>query len=249
MDLMRAVGLAHLQALRNRLDVVANNIANVNSTGFKTERARFRTSVFEMPQAGGVEGLGRVQFILPAGVFRDMAQGAIDVTNNPLDVAIDGEGFFVVETADGERLYTRAGNFTLNADRELVTATGERVLDDSGAPIAFTVSDNRITIDEDGKIFTERGEVAQLGLVRFDRPQQLERRGNGLLTSDETPIPVDPGETRIVQGALERANVKPIVEMTRMIKILRSYQEMQRALDRSRETEQRALDRLPRVQA
>ncbi len=249
MDLMRAVGLAHLQALRNQLDVVANNIANMNATGFKAERARFRTTVFEMPQAEGVVGLGRVQFIVPTGVFRNMTQGAIDVTNNPLDVAIEGEGFFVVETADGERLYTRAGNFTLNGDRELVTATGERVLDDSGAPIAFDVSDSRITIDKEGKIFTERGEVAQLGVVRFARLQDLERRGNGLLASDETPVPVDPGETRIVQGALERANVEPIVEMTRMIKILRSYQEMQRALDRSREAEQRAIDRLPRVQA
>ncbi|RMF67113.1 MAG: flagellar basal-body rod protein FlgF, partial [Alphaproteobacteria bacterium] len=103
--------------------------------------------------------------------------------------------------------------------------------------------------DEEGKIFTERGEVAQLGLVRFERPQQLERRGDGLLATTETPLPVEPGAARVVQGALERANVNPIVEMTRMIKILRSYQEMQRALDRSRETEQRAIDRLPRVQA
>ncbi len=249
MDLMRAVGLAHLEALRNQLDVVANNIANVNSTAFKTERARFRTEVFEMPQGGGVVGLGRVQFVLPAGVFRDMAQGAIDVTNNPLDVAIEGDGFFVVQTDQGEQLYTRAGNLTLNADRELVTVTGARVLDDSGAPIAFETTDNRITIDEEGKIFTERGEVAQLGLVRFERPQQLERRGDGLLATTETPLPVEPGAARVVQGALERANVNPIVEMTRMIKILRSYQEMQRALDRSRETEQRAIDRLPRVQA
>lgn len=248
MELMRAVGLAHLQTLRTQLDVVANNVANMNSTAFKGERARFKSFVFEMPQVP-VAGLKRVSLVVPEGVFRDMTQGSIAVTNNPLDLAIEGDAFFVVESPDGEQLFTRAGNFALNADRELVTATGERVLDDGGAPIAFEVTDRQITIDQDGRVFAERGEIARLGLVRFDDAQRLERRGNGLFATTEAPIAVEPGGARVVQGALEKANVEPIFEMTRMIKILRSYQQMQQALERGRETEQRAIDRLPQVQA
>ncbi len=247
MNVMLAVGLAHQQAMRQRMDVVASNIANSSTVGFKAERARFRDEIYQM--AGTRPGsLREIHFVVVDGLFRDMSEGPIEVTNNPLDLAIRGRGFFAVEGEDGNTYYTRFGSFQLDGARELVLPSGEKVLGADGRPIAFAPEDTDIRIDETGVIRSARGEIGRLRVVQFDDETKLERRGNTLLASPDEPVEAVEG-FRVVQGALEASNVKPIVEMTKMIQILRAYQAMQRSVETGNRVEERAIERLPRVQA
>ncbi|RMF12732.1 MAG: flagellar basal-body rod protein FlgF [Alphaproteobacteria bacterium] len=247
MNVMLAVGLAHQQAMRQRMDVVASNIANSSTVGFKAERARFRDEVYEMP--GSQPGqLRRIHFVVVDGLFRDMAEGPIEVTGNPLDLAIKGKGFFTVEGRDGNTYYTRFGSFQLNGDRELILPSGEKVLDAGDQPIVLAPEDTDIRIDEAGVLHGAQGPIAQLRIVQFDDEKKLERRGNTLLASSDEPKDAEQ-DFRIVQGALEASNVKPIVEMTKMIQVLRAYQAMQRSVETGNRVEERAIERLPSVQA
>jgi len=147
-----------------------------------------------------------------------------------------------VETEDGER-YTRAGNFTLNEAGELVTASGNRVLDDGGAPIAIPPEAISITVGRDGTIATEQGPLGQVQVVRFANEQALLRRENNLYDpNQEVPQPVD--EPQVVQGMVEGSNVMGVVEMTRLISTLRSYQAAQTLVKEEAQIQEDAIQAL-----
>ncbi len=247
MDTVVSVGLSHQTALMRRMDVLANNIANASTTAFKAGRVVFGDYLFTM-QGDAPASLRQVHMVLDHGVVPDFREGSIETTNNPLDLAIQGSGFLVVETEGGERLYTRAGVLTRNERGELVTPSGARVLNDADRPIVIDATDINIEITEDGRIRSEMGEIAQLKLVDFADHQKLERHGERLFSTDQPELPA-PAGTRLIQGALEGSNVNAIEEITEMINVLRSYQSMERSLKSYSDLRDRAVERLSRVQA
>ena len=242
------VGLSRQIALRRELDVIANNLANLGTTGFKAESVLFeqhlkssaRTDNFTVPQDR------QVRFVLDRETRTDLSQGAFAQTGSKLDVAIDGEGFFAVDTPQGER-YTRAGGFALSSTGALTTPSGYQVLG-TGGPIVLDPNDTEITIARDGTISTRDGERGRLRLVRFENPSQLTKQGDNLYSSEAQPLPVEP-RTTVVQGSIEKSNVHSVLEIGRMIEVTRAYTSLASLMSRTDELRRTAIERLADVPA
>lgn len=202
------IALSAQIALLRRTDIIANNIANLSTNGFKGEQMPFREYLSRTNDGG------TGSYVTPAGTVRNMSQGPISQTGNPLDVAIEGDGFLAVQTPNGTQ-YTRDGHFQLDAQGEIVTTQGNPLLGASGAPIVVPNGAGNITIGYDGTVVTNQGNAGQLQLASFQDNQALQPAGNGLFTSNETPG--TPTSTKLVQGALEQSNVQPIIEMIQLI--------------------------------
>jgi flagellar basal-body rod protein FlgF len=173
-----------------------------------------------------------------------MAPGTLQTTGNPLDVAIDGEGFFVVETPKGER-YTRAGRFSIGANGRLVDQEGNTVLDSRDRPISFSAQDTQIEITKTGVIQSENGEIATLRLVRFDNSQNLMAEGNRLFDAqNEAPVPVE--RPKVLQRALEGSNVSPVLEITRLTAEMREFQYASMFSERENERINNSVERIMR---
>lgn len=207
-------------------DVTSNNLANLNTTGFKKEAVYFKQvldSQFALAnQMDNESDMADVE-----AVMTNYSQGELRATNNSLDVAIDGKGFFAVQTPDGER-YTRNGNFKLLENGQLVTADGHPVLGMSGV---IELLPEQVEIHEKGEIFQNGVQVDQLKIVNFEEPYPLLKEGEGLfnLTKNVTEIN---NENNIVirQGYLEESNVNPISEMIKLITISKIFQAGQRSI-------------------
>ncbi len=223
------------------MDIVANNVANVNTTGYKRESIAFDTYLVQPTVKDSF------QFAVDSGTYRDAGQGATLVTGNPLDLAIQGAGYFAIQTESGVR-YTRAGSFQLNGEGALVTAAGQQVLGDGNQPIVLPADARDILVAPDGTLtaVTGTGNAAtQFGLLRpvkFANEQGLLPVGDNLYASNETPEP-DP-ESRVVQGSIEQSNVQAISEMTRMIEVSRTYQIVARLLENENQRQSDAIKRL-----
>lgn len=247
------IGLSRQVALGRELDVVANNIANLNTTGFKGDGALFEEFIAPTARASGVNGIdGRISFVRDRATWTDMSQGPLERTGNALDVAIEGKGFFVVQTPRGER-YTRSGALQINNNGELVTAEGFQVLGESG-PITFQPKDRDITISADGTISVREGNSAKtesqrgkLRVVGFERPQQLQKDGAGTFSAPQNITPLPDTESRLVQGAVEKSNVRAVVEMTRMIEVTRSYTQVANLLQQQADMQRSAIEKLAEV--
>ena len=249
------VGLSRQMALMHQLDVVANNIANIDTTGYKADNAMFSeflgSHASDQTFPGGNQ---RVSFVQDRASWLDLNQGAIQRTGNPLDVAIDGQGFLVVQTQRGER-YTRNGALQINAQGQLVTSDGNPVLGDSG-PITFQSTDHDIVISPNGIITVREGASTadsprgKLQLVTFDQPQQLQKDGASTFTvpASVTPTPA-PANTTVVQGAIEKSNVNGVAEMARMIQISRSYTDIANILQQQSDQRRNALTQLSQAPA
>ncbi len=233
------VALSRQMSLRRQLDVISNNIANMNTTGFKQQRMLF-TEFLERP---GMHE--QVSFVQDRAVVRDLTVGGLTQTGNPLDVALTGHGYFTVDTVNGPR-YSRAGNFRLNDQRQVVDGGGLPVLADNGQPITIPDGTRDIKITGDGTIATELGPVAKLNIVTFKNEQLMTEVGAGLYVSDEEPQPA-PADTKVAQGMLENSNVKPVVEMTTLIEIQRQYQSNQRLIDNEHDRMRNAIQKLGRT--
>lgn len=233
------IGLSLQMALQRRMDVIANNMANVNTTGFKAERQIFVQ--FLMPKAESSTSGDQLVMPTDVGTYHDFANGAIQVTGNPLDVALSGGGYLTVQGPNGT-LYTRGGSLAIANDGTLVDQSGHPVLDQSGSPIVIQQDDKEINISQDGVISARRGQIAQLGVFKFDRPNFLQPIGAGLYQTTE-PALADTG-TSIRQGALEGSNVQPITEMTKMIDLQRSYEAVANLIQSQNETEKDMISKL-----
>ena len=230
------VALSRQDTLQRQLDVVANNLANMNTTAFKAERMMF--AEYLTPTTVGTGDMGdAIAFVRDVATVRDPAVGELQQTEGDLDVAIAGDGYLVVSTPNGER-YTRNGHLRLDDAGQLVTDHGLAVLSEDGTPVLFAPEDSRISIARDGTISTESGTLARLQVVRFARPGRLLAVEAGLMMSDEKPQAV--AAPVVLQGMLERSNVEPIVEMTRMI-------DTQRAYDQARVLVEREDDRIRKM--
>jgi flagellar basal-body rod protein FlgF len=230
------VALSRQTVLERSMDVIANNLANMSTTGFKGESPLFE----EYLKAGPTKDQS-ISYVRDAGVFRNLAQGDLTSTGNALDVGIDGNGYFQVNTTNGPR-FTRNGRFQLDSGRNLVTAQGYQVLNSTGQPITIPQGSTSISIGADGSVATEAGPLAKIGLSSFANSQDLVPAGDGLYATGATPVP-DTVST-MHQGTLESSNVQPIVEMTRMLDIQRSYSSAQNLIEGEDTRLKNAIDKL-----
>ena len=233
------VTMSRQMSLQRELDVVSNNVANINTSGFKRDNMLFNE--YLSPQARGQEGnfLQPVSYVIDRSTVTDLSAGTNETTGGNLDFAVQGNGFFAVQTPQGER-YTRAGSFTLNASGELVTQSGDKVLGDGG-PITFTQQDGKISVGSDGTISTSQGQKGKLRLVSFTQAQ-LKKEGDNLFSSQAAGTPDI--ESRVLQGALEKSNVKPVNEIARLIEITRSYTTIAQMIENTSKLRQTAIERL-----
>jgi flagellar basal-body rod protein FlgF len=235
------IGLSRQTALARELDVIANNMANVTTNGFKARNARFREFLMPDARADAFQRPDQnLSYVIDAGTPLDLSTGSIEMTGNPLHAAIKGDAFFAVQTTSGER-YTRNGAFDLNAQGQLVTSDGHVVLG-QGGPITVGPEEKDVSIAPDGAVITRSGERGRLRLVRFDQPQQLQNMGANLFASSQAAQPAV--NVKLEGGAIERSNVKPVVEMSRLIDVNRSYTAIAGMISRMDELRRSAISRL-----
>ncbi len=217
------LGLQTQRVLQRRMDITANNLANVSTSGFKVDE--LVTEEADNTGASATDGVSDVRFVRDVGVTRDMGQGEIAMTSNPFDLAIQGGGFFMVQgqgQGSGGTLYTRDGAFTMSADGRLVTADGHVVMGEGGATIQLDPDAGAPSIGRDGVISQNGNEVAHLALVGFAHPENLQKVGGNLWSAAGQAQTAPDGV--IVQGALEGSNVRPVLELTKLIAISRAYE-------------------------
>jgi flagellar basal-body rod protein FlgF len=220
---MDAAGYATLNrqsGLMREMGIVANNIANASTTGFRREGVVFSEFIAAMDQDPSLS------MAHASGRHVDLSQATLAQTGGSFDFAIQGEGFFLVETPQGERL-TRAGSFTPNAEGELVTPDGHRLLDAGGAPV-FVPPDAKVAMASDGTLSSNGEPIAQIGLWRPADPLALRHQSGTLFDGGELE-PVENGV--VLQGMLEDSNVQPVSEIARMIEVQRAYELGQKFLD------------------
>ena len=224
MDNSLLVSLSHQLASYRAMDVIANNIANVSTPGFKREAAKFEEFVAMMRPAEGQTGLQPVSFVKDAGLMRDSSQGNLRQTGATYDVAIAGPGYFQVQTPAGMR-YTRDGHFSLDGNGNLVTSQGYAVQGDGGA-ITIAPTDGQVVVAPDGTISSVLNGVTnllgKLKISDFANNAALTKQGSNLYSTAQTPN--TPAVVNVRQGALEASNVQPVIEISHMIEVMRSYE-------------------------
>jgi flagellar basal-body rod protein FlgF len=246
------IGLSRQVALQRELDVISNNVANMNTSGYKADGAVFEEYLSPVARAAMTQS--RISFVQDRATWHNMSQGTVEQTGNPLDIAIQGNGFFVVQTPRGER-YTRNGALQINAAGELVTGSGMRVLGENG-PIQFQSTDRDISIAQDGTISVREGTQTQtsslrgrLRIVSFARPQQMQKDGDGTFSAAANNVSQPDPESRVLQGAVEKSNVHSIAEMSRLIEVTRSYTQVAAMLQQQGDMRQSAIQKLADVPA
>src|ERR1700731_3492044 len=248
------VGLSRQMVLERQMDVVANNVANVNTTGYKADRSLFQEFLTSgAHQDNFLTADRRISYVQDRATFHDFSQGPTEETKNPLDVAIDGGGFLAVQTPAGER-YTRDGSLQINNQGQLVTASGNPVLGTSG-PIVFHATDHDVAIASDGNITVLEGinridsVRGKLRLVSFTDAQKLLKEGSNLYSAGAGP-PAQPAlASRVKQGFIEKSNVNSVAEMSRMIDVTRAYQQIASMLQTQSDLHKSAIQQLADVPA
>lgn len=227
MDTSGYVALSRQSGLMREMQAVANNVANISTTGYRREGVIFSEVVKSLDAEGGSASLTTT-----GARFTDEAQGGLERTGGALDLAIEGEGFFMVETADGVRL-TRSGAFTPNADGELANALGHKLLDAGESPIFVPNDGGAVSVSGDGTMSAGGQPLAQVGLMTVEDLNTLFREDGVNFRPEAELIPVENGV--VLQGFLENSNVNPVGEITRMIEVQRSYELGQKLMEREDE--------------
>lgn len=233
MDNTGYITLTRQSGLMREMQIVANNIANSATTGYRQEGLVFSEYVQGM-QGGASLSMGH-------GNVRQTSfvQGTLTQTGGTYDFAIEGDGFFLIQTPDGERL-TRAGSFSPNGQGDLVTADGYAVLDAGGAPVFIPPNARGLSVSPDGTISADGAFVGQVGLVQPVNRAGLTREGGVMFRADDGFEPAE--NARVLQGFVEASNVDPIGQLARMIEIQRAYEMGQNFLDSEDERVRRAMD-------
>jgi flagellar basal-body rod protein FlgF len=253
MENMLLVGLSRQMVLERQLDVVANNVANVNTNGFKADKQLFEEYLTSGAHEDNFSGNDRrVSYVQDRGTYRDFSQGPMQHTSNPLDIAINGSGFLVVQTANGER-YTRDGSLHINSAGQLVTVAGDPVLG-NGGPITFQQTDHDVNISPDGTVTVVEGTNildsirAKLRIVSFADLQQAQKQGNNLYAATGGAPQQDTVST-IQQGYIEKSNVNAVSEMSHMVEVMRTYTQISNMLQTQGDMRKNAIEKLADVPA
>jgi len=228
MSLTQAMYAASAGAFKNqqRLDVLSNNLANINTPGFKQDKLVFRVPVgAEKEGDSHTDHLQGPSAAMARGAWTDFSQGVLRHTGNSLDLALDGKGFFCIQTPEGTR-YTRNGSFTINGDGVLATKDGLPVLGKGGE---IKIDGRNVSVDEEGNVSVDGNEVGTLKVVSVPQPASLKKMGNTLFASAGADEKEAEG-FKIREGYIESSNVNAIRAMTEMIDISRSYESYQKTI-------------------
>jgi flagellar basal-body rod protein FlgF len=253
-------------AQSSKLDTIANNLANVNTTAFKKDRQVFSEylSAFEKPDdsmkvprvTASIESFydmqgGDTSYVNPAGTFTTFSQGGLKSTGSPLDVAVDGKGFLEVMTPDGVR-WTRNGALQIDNGGRLVTKEGHQVLregQNDPAQRGVTLSGRNVTISQSGEIFDGGNNLGKLAVVEFQNPDDLQKVGNSnyALKANATSVPVVARDARFHQGYIETSNVNVVEEMTEMISANRVFEATQKAIQAHDQMDDKLINQVGKV--
>lgn len=217
MDNAIYANLTRMEGLKSEMQAIANNIANISTAGYKKEGVIFSEWVQALEDANSSLSMARAEIRRV-----DYSQGPLTQTNEPLNFAIDGDGFFLVDF-DGAQALTRAGNFERNANGELVTSAGYRVMDSGGSAITIPADAKQIKLSRDGALSVDNQLVTQIGLFLPAEGDEQQRVGSSLIELTEAPVPVE--NPTILQGFKEDSNVEAILEVARMIEVHRAYEQ------------------------
>lgn len=224
MDNAIYAALTRQSGLMAEMQSVANNIANASTTGFRKEGVIFAE---HLSRTGA--GSPSLSMASAEGRLVDLSQGPLGRTGGTYDFAIEGDGFFLIETPAGNQL-TRAGAFTPNAEGELVSAEGYRLLDAGGTPVTVPPGARAVSLAQDGTLAADGAAIAQIGLYGPADPSQLVHQGGTRFATTAAPVPIE--GARLFQGFLEGSNVSPVSEISRMIEVQRAYEMGQALLDK-----------------
>lgn len=228
-------------AQERQMDIIANNMANMNTAGYKADRMLFQTYLTKADAATATRTSDEIKvgvmenktddttYMFGSQSYTNYEQGPLQKTGNTFDIALDGDGFMAVQTPMGER-YTRGGALKIDTEGDLVTADGDKVLSQRDRPIH--VGNEEFSVREDGLVTVSGGTTEQLKIVDFADRAQLRKAGQGLFVADEGLEKAAPTAS-VRQGYLEASNINPVVEMTRMITALRTYEAFQKAVHSS----------------
>ena len=220
MDTSLYVTLSHRVAVNRELEIVANNLANMNTTAFKAERMMFDEA---LRKAGASD---EVSFVIDRASYTDYKTGPIIRTQNQFDIAINGEGWLSVQTPDGVQ-YTRDGRMVVAPSGELTALDGSPVLGEGGEPILIPLEEiGNVAIGKDGAITAGEIQIGRIEVFRFDNEQELIRQSDGRYEAEANPQAAE--NAALIQGAIEGSNVDPIREVTRLIELSRSYESASR---------------------
>lgn len=237
MDITSNVAISRLVAQQRAIDVIAVNIANANTPGFKAERTQFSDWLSRQ----STQSERTVAYTQDRATWREQQTGTLTHTGNPLDLALTSDGYFTVRTPRGPRL-TRDGRFGLLPSGTVADSAGNALLDSRGQPVQLSSTDTIITVAGDGTVSSENGQLAKIGVVRPIDPMRLQAEGNTLFASGSATTPVaSPG---VVQGAMEDSNVQPVLEVTRMLDGERQFQFMIQFIQAESDRKQSVIDRL-----
>lgn len=247
MDNTTYIALSRQQALWNQLEVVSNNLANVNTTGFKGTDVLF-TQYIERVKQDDRTFADKVAFTHDFGLVRNLSQGAFNFTGNTFDLSIQGNGYFATQNQGEPIRYTRAGSFTVNADGQLTTQEGRPVLNVNNQPITIPTDTGEILVQGDGSIIDQATSesLGQIKVVRFDNERLLKQVDGTSFTAapgqQEQPV----ANPKVAQGVLEDSNVNGISEMTRLIALNRTYHDVTRMVENEHERKRKAADTFAR---
>jgi flagellar basal-body rod protein FlgF len=242
MDITTSLAASRLIAQQRAMDVTANNIANANTPGYRTERVQFADWIDPQSNTAAVSGGRGITYTQDRATYRESQPGTLTHTANPFDLALTGNGYFTVNTTNGPRL-TRDGRFGLMPDGTVANSAGNALLDSTGKPIQIAPTDTQISISGDGSISSENGPLGKVGIVQPADPLKLQAEGgtNFLADGTTTTAMTAPG---IVQGAVEESNVQPVLEVTRMMDTQRQFQFTTQLLQAEGDREQQTIDKL-----
>jgi flagellar basal-body rod protein FlgF len=241
MDIASSVAASRLIAQQRAMDVIAANIANANTPGYRTERVQFSDWLSRQNGADTPPGGATIAYTQDRATWRDRQAGTISHTGNTFDLALANDGYFTVSTARGPRL-TRDGRFGEMPDGTIADSGGNAVLDSNGRPIQLAPTDTQVTIASDGTVSGQSGQIGKIGVVQPANPMQLTAEGGTLFQSGSpTAAVATPG---MVQGAIEASNVQPVTEITRMMDGLRQFQFVSSFVQAESDRQQTAIDKL-----
>lgn len=238
--------LSDQMAIQRAVDVIANNVANSSTSGFKRQGVQFETYLSRPTPKQSTS------FVYDKATYRDTTPGTIKTTGNQLDLAIQNQGYFQVQTPQGVQ-YTRDGSFRTNSEGQIVTSSGMPVLSDGGQSLSVPEDTTNITISGDGTITVQTGasstlsQVGRIGVVKFDNDMALAPTNSSLMTTTQVPTPVEGNP--IVQGSIEDSNVQPVLEITNLIQAQRSYERASNMINMENTRLTNAFDKLSQTTA
>ncbi len=245
-DNAQLVALSHQSSLLRQIDILANNVSNASTTGFKSRGLKFQEYLVGKKRMDSwTKGESSVSFVTNQQALLDFTDGTTERTGNALDIAMRGKTLLAVKTPSGER-YTRNGALTINGQGQLATSDGHVVLGDGG-PITIDPADGALSITPDGVVSTKSGPVGKLKIVDVKDPTLLTNQGANLYAA-KSPLPLALAP-QLIPGALEKSNVSPVLAMSQLIEVNRAYASVAAALQRLDDTKRNAIERLSSIPA